>query len=650
MEMDQIHHFLHPHPLILTHMDEQDVNAGVYCKGCAKALPGPIYGCSTCRFYLHKSCSELPREIQNFFHPCPLVLSIVRHTCNACFRRGFGFSYGCKRCDFNMHVECAQRPIIESQGEELVHHFTHWHPLALVDQSNKDLEVHCRICDKLCSGGGGSTTSSAYGCEGCNFYVHNSCMINIPRQMNHLFHPSCPLIPLICLPFFCRGCGDLDDSHLGFTCGECRFQLDFKCALLPTVESKDADKIQHSSHQHPLALRENREFGSEDQCIACEEHCSGSCYVCERCDFFLHRQCADAFEFRPKIHHPFHPLHPLSLAPLPPDSPDDATVRCAACGGFNEKTLLVYQCVECDFYLHARCAKMSFHDTTNYLVIPISRKDNEAEGKSELEEIMVETIEGDVRIGIFGEEVPVEIERDNKVIDSFEDLSVQLSGNNQVFTKSMNLQKAKREIEMDQIHHFLHPHPLILTHMDDQDVNAGVYCMGCDKALSGPIYGCSACSYELNSPADRVDSNDEFYCDVCEEKRYKFESVYYCEDCKFIAEVRCVISQLLPSLKKDQSSMKGKDEENSSLKATIAKIKNEIEELTSKEKPLEVENENLRAMLKATVGDLLPIKRRLEELRKDLSLYDYELKLNMKENKQPTDQASTSDGLASHLS
>ncbi|XVF51804.1 hypothetical protein PTKIN_Ptkin04bG0213700 [Pterospermum kingtungense] len=448
-------------------MDEQDVNAGVNCMGCDKASPGPIYGCVACEFYLHKSCSEVPREIQNFFHPCPLVLSIVRCKCNACFQPCFGFSYGCKRCDFNMHVECAQRPIIESQGEELVHHFTHWHPLALVDQSNKDLEVHCRICDKLCSGSGGSTTSSAYGCEECNFYVHNSCMINIPRQMNHLFHPSCPLIPLICLPFTCRGCGDYDDSLLGFTCGECRFQLDFKCALLPTVESKDADKIQHSSHQHPLALRENREFGSEDQCIACEEHCLDSCYVCERCDLFLHRQCADAFEFRPKIHHPFHPLHPLSLSPLPPDSPDQAAVLCAACGGFNEKTLLVYQCVECDSYLHTHCAK-----------------------------------------------------------------------------------------------------------------------------------------------------------------------------------------QLLPSLKnsKDQSSMKGKDEENSSLEATIAKINNEIEELRSKEKPLEVETEKLRAMLEATEGDLLPIKKRLEELEKDRFLNVYELKHNMKENKHPTDQASTSDGLASHLS
>lgn len=50
----------------------------------------------------------------------------------------------------------------------------HRYPLAVVDQ--KDLEVWCGICEKLCS-------DYAYGWEECNFFS-DLCMMNIPRQIN----------------------------------------------------------------------------------------------------------------------------------------------------------------------------------------------------------------------------------------------------------------------------------------------------------------------------------------------------------------------------------------------------------------------------------------------------------------------------------
>ncbi|KAL1124962.1 hypothetical protein V6Z11_A13G010700 [Gossypium hirsutum] len=46
--------------------------------------------------------------------------------------------------------------------------------------------------------------------------------------------------------------------------------------------------------------------------------------------------------------------------------------------------------------------------------------------------------------------------------------------------------------------------------------------------------------YELNSDEE----DDEFYCDVCEQKRNQRELIYYCAECKFIAEVKCVISEV----------------------------------------------------------------------------------------------------------
>ncbi|KAK5813122.1 hypothetical protein PVK06_028568 [Gossypium arboreum] len=117
-------------------------------------------------------------------------------------------------------------------------------------------------------------------------------MINIPRQIIHFFHPSCPLVLLADVPCQCEGC-DEASSGLAFLCGKCKFQLDVKCALLPTVESKDADKIQHSAHEHPPASHESKEFGTEVRCRACGEHCLlAPCFGCSKrsCAFFLHRK------------------------------------------------------------------------------------------------------------------------------------------------------------------------------------------------------------------------------------------------------------------------------------------------------------------------------------------------------------------------
>ncbi|MBA0646544.1 hypothetical protein Goklo_014500, partial [Gossypium klotzschianum] len=170
-----------------------------------------------------------------------------------------------------MHVECTQRPIIQSQGdeEELIQHFTHWHPLKLVPFNNH-LEVGCAICNKLCFIN--ASDSSFYGCQDCNFFVHHSCMIDIPRQINHFFHRSCPLVLLTKIPYQYEGC-DEASSGLAFHCGKCKFQLDVKCALLSTVESKDTDKIQHPAHDHPLALHESKEFGTKVRCRGCGEYC-----------------------------------------------------------------------------------------------------------------------------------------------------------------------------------------------------------------------------------------------------------------------------------------------------------------------------------------------------------------------------------------
>ncbi|XVE85806.1 hypothetical protein DITRI_Ditri17bG0121000 [Diplodiscus trichospermus] len=56
--MAQINHFLHEDPLVLTEEAEEEINDEEVCCGCLNRLAGPVYGCTDCKFYLHKSCTE----------------------------------------------------------------------------------------------------------------------------------------------------------------------------------------------------------------------------------------------------------------------------------------------------------------------------------------------------------------------------------------------------------------------------------------------------------------------------------------------------------------------------------------------------------------------------------------------------------------
>ncbi|KAK8621954.1 hypothetical protein V6N13_097582 [Hibiscus sabdariffa] len=100
-------------------------------------------------------------------------------------------------------------------------------------------------------------------------------------------------------------------------------------------------------------------------------------------------------------------------------------------------------------------------------------------------------------------------------------------------------------------------------------------------------------SYETAISSKYADgSDDEFYCDACEEKRYKFESVYYCVECKFMAEVCCVIPELLASLSisEEQSGTNGRGisrDEETQVEANIEKVNVEMAE----KRPLEVDIE-----------------------------------------------------------
>ncbi|KAH1030445.1 hypothetical protein J1N35_042619 [Gossypium stocksii] len=228
-----------------------------------------------------------------------------------------------------------------SDEEYTIQHFTHLHPLKLLD-SNQKHTVICSFCDEPCS-------SSTYGCVECKFFIHKSCMKSIPRQLiNHRIHP-CTLI-LIADHFYSYGCACCSGrivSKIRLSCERCLFDLHVKCALFPTIDSEDAKEIQHFCHPHTLALVQNdKEYGSEPRCVACAQIClpPAPTFRCSRsCShFFLHKSCYVKLPYNSyQIKHPFHPDHPLTITSLPYN---DHIRTCDACCRGIGTTLLAYSC------------------------------------------------------------------------------------------------------------------------------------------------------------------------------------------------------------------------------------------------------------------------------------------------------------------
>ncbi|TYI45107.1 hypothetical protein E1A91_D13G012900v1 [Gossypium mustelinum] len=549
----EIQHVIHHQPFSLSFVEGGSTVK--WCRGCPRHLSGPTYGCEPCRFFIHKSClDEHKAEVQSFFHPCPLTISVdsfeFDEYCFVCVEPLTStFYYKCKlNCWFLTHVECALKPIIEYSDEECtIQHFTHRHPLKLVDSSQKD-EVVCSInCEELCCS---SSSSSTYGCMECKFFLHKSCMKSIPRQLiNHRIHP-CTLI-FMPEPFSdnCDCCGELNVTGMRFSCGACHLTLHVKCALFPTIDSEDAKEIQHFCHPHTLALVQNdEEYGSEPRCVACAQIClpPAPTFRCSRsCShFFLHKSCYVKLPYKSyKIKHPFHPDHPLTITSLPYK---DHIRTCDACCRGIDSTLLAYSCreYECKFNLHLDCIKV-------LASIKFS-------GHEHLLTLLEKTL--DISCHLCG------VNCCNFVLRCMPcDFNIHLQC----------LPSAPKTIK-----HKSHFHPLTLTK--------------------------SPFEHELNSDEE----DDEFYCDVCEQKRNQKELVYYCVECKFIAEVKCVVDEVLPLIANDRSF----EEEVSKDNIAETEIQKwHVENLQVKHTKLRERREELEAKKKQLKGELADVTKEIKK-------------------------------------
>ncbi|XP_074348141.1 uncharacterized protein LOC141686928 [Apium graveolens] len=129
----------------------------------------------------------------------------------------------------------------------------------------------------------------------------------------------------------------------------------FKCALFHFHRSLEDRKFEHPAHsQHPLALIQRP---SSFKCDACKvDDNKDSSYRCTKCQFWMHKCCADApttFQFQ------FHHQHPLVLLFSLPQVYYNFLQHCRLCKETLNRLDWIYYCRYCRYFTHFQCARSS---------------------------------------------------------------------------------------------------------------------------------------------------------------------------------------------------------------------------------------------------------------------------------------------------
>ncbi|XAR63394.1 hypothetical protein NMG60_11023307 [Bertholletia excelsa] len=173
---------------------------------------------------------------------------------------------------------------VKQESSEMKHS-GHHHALSRYRLREND-EIVCKICEL-------DLVGSAYGCEGCGFFLHRECF-DVPQEIKHKFHNhSLTLLdhsPYNTGLFLCNACRDYGYGF-HYHCSPCQCDLHVVCAGLPrAVYRRDFIK-------YPL----NIWFSwpkKDDEGIARCEICqtiiskNGFVYYNEETDYITHLDCA----------------------------------------------------------------------------------------------------------------------------------------------------------------------------------------------------------------------------------------------------------------------------------------------------------------------------------------------------------------------
>ncbi|GLU11040.1 hypothetical protein SLE2022_278120 [Rubroshorea leprosula] len=367
--MESIKRFCHPHPLVLVDREPGDQGSrkgfcsgcqkavGVYCEncekvaegycsGCEEELEGSSYGCGECGFFLHKKCAEPQRGIiihpLHSEHPLRLTLRLedhVHNVCDVCWKTT-RCSYRCDCCDFDLDPRCAMHPQFVAQKFQKLQHFSHDHPLILVE----DIEFQSKR--NVCSGCREPMykSSAFYCCLNCVFHLHKKCA-ELPLKINHSADRKHPLL-LLAKPSPHQekcSCHLCTKSYEGFVyyCSVCEFGFKAADAFLQTITAE--------IHEHSLTP-----FSGTISfvCNACGTDGNHVCFTCVECNLIFHSDCTSLRRTIKIIRHP----HRLSHIYFVQDEEEAGKRECNICHDDINLGYGSYCCSDCKYFAHVNCA------------------------------------------------------------------------------------------------------------------------------------------------------------------------------------------------------------------------------------------------------------------------------------------------------
>lgn len=224
-----VEHQQHNHPLTLT--TEKNDDDRIQCSACNKLIQThtAAYGCDQCRIYLHKSCVELPRQMQHLLHRHPLSLGSCSGRCSACEKELCGFTYQCEKpeCGFVLDLDCALlQPRVKNKGYKYL--------LTFFEKLN-----HTSECQRFIFSFPADTHKA--GCLKCNFISHLwlSSLAQIIEQRSH--HHSLALTDNVVDHNYgmqiCDVCEEeREQQGCVYYCAECDFIAELDCVISEVIE------------------------------------------------------------------------------------------------------------------------------------------------------------------------------------------------------------------------------------------------------------------------------------------------------------------------------------------------------------------------------------------------------------------------------
>ncbi|TXG66064.1 hypothetical protein EZV62_007339 [Acer yangbiense] len=410
-------HPSHPYHNLTLLQQEESSKKIKYCKGCNEVMRFPGYACAECKFYLHKSCAELPQKILHPLHPHLLTFLKDDESadeyesksesesesesdddnvfiCDGCrYLYCSGFSFNCSWCGFNLDAKCASKQDQEYHQtfkELTLFRFYHKHALKLFNAPKRP--IRCCCCRQMiCTG------SSAYCCLQCKFFIHESCT-EIPLEVQHPFHPQHILLTQAIHQqddesITCNACqSSIEGIKIG--CNECDFELHVSCAN----PNRWASPLKHNCHEHNMYyfVEDDTTESSDDdttgsfECNKCHEECldDEAFYRCVECDFNLHFKCIPipSVVMITQKHHHFLTLtdsvredNPLIQYLMDSNDKTDYSMDyyCDDCETPGNPKHHAYCCKECIYIAHVECIISKNGATSKFQVASREKGRNE---------------------------------------------------------------------------------------------------------------------------------------------------------------------------------------------------------------------------------------------------------------------------------